>query len=346
MVNDIRTISWTGSSVRVIDQTQLPHRLAYLDLDDVDGLVQAIQRLVVRGAPALGATGALGVVVAMRQGQRDGWSAARLVMEVRRIRGARPTASNLAWAVDKMSSLMAQGETVVLRAALQLMAGDEVANRSIGRNGADWVLGHVRCEQVRVLTHCNAGALATTAWGTALGVIRELSERGALEVVYVNETRPLLQGARLTAWELDQEHIPHIVQADSAAASTIVSGAVDVAIIGADRIAANGDTANKIGSLAVALACHYAEALFVVAAPTSTIDLETETGGEIPIELRSEDEVLTAGGTRTAPWKSRAHNPAFDVTPARFISALVTEAGVLEVAKGETPRSANDRTRE
>ncbi len=260
MAKDVRTISWTGSSVRVIDQTQLPRRLTYLDIDDVDGLVRAIQRLVIRGAPALGATGALGVVVAMRQGQRDGWSAARLVMEVGRIRAARPTATNLAWAVDQMSSLMAQGEIVVLRQALQLMADDEVANRAIGRNGADWVLGHVRAEQVRVLTHCNAGALATTAWGSALGVVRELSERGALDVVYVNETRPLLQGARLTAWELDREEIPHIVQVDSAAASTIVSGAVDVAIIGADRIAANGDTANKIGSLAVALACHYAGA--------------------------------------------------------------------------------------
>ena len=203
--------------VRVIDQTQVPRRLTYLDIDDVDGFVRAIQRLVIRGAPALGATGALGVVVAMRQGQRDGWTEARLVMEVGRIRAARPTATNLAWAVDQMSSLMAQGEIVVLRQALQLMADDEVANRAIGRNGADWVLGHVRAEQVRVLTHCNAGALATRAWGSALGVVRELSERGALDVVYVNETRPLLQGARLTAWELDREEIPHIVQVDSAA---------------------------------------------------------------------------------------------------------------------------------
>jgi methylthioribose-1-phosphate isomerase len=340
MTDELRSIRWTGTSVRIIDQTSLPHALSYLDIDDVDSLVDAIARLAVRGAPALGAAGALGVVVAMRQGRREGWSDDRLAGEVARLRSARPTAANLAWAVDRVAPLIGEGEAETLAAALQIVADDEAANRAIGRRGADWILQHVTHRPVRVLTHCNAGLLATTAWGSALGIVRELRDRDALGLVYVDETRPLLQGARLTAWELGQEAIAHLVQVDAAAASTILSGKVDVAIIGADRIAANGDTANKIGSLGVALACHDAGIPFVVAAPESTLDAGTATGEGIPIEMRPEAEVVTWLGVQTAPASSGAHNPAFDVTPARLVSVLVTEARTVEPGKGERPADA------
>jgi methylthioribose-1-phosphate isomerase len=337
MTEELRSIRWTGTAVRIIDQTALPHTLSYLDIEDVDGLVGAIRRLAVRGAPALGAAGALGVVLAMRQAGREGWAADRLAEEIGRLRVARPTASNLAWAVDQVEPLVAEGEAVVLEAALRVVADDEAANREIGRRGADWILERVARRPVRVLTHCNAGLLATTAWGSALGVVRELRDRGQIGLVYVDETRPLLQGARLTAWELEQESIPHLVQVDAAAASTILAGKVDVAIIGADRIAANGDTANKIGSLGVAIACHYAGIPFVVAAPESTVDLGTPTGQGIPIEMRDASEVVSWLGVPTAPASSGAHNPAFDVTPAGLVSVLVTERRTVEPAKGERP---------
>ena len=336
MTEPLRPIEWTGSAIRVIEQTELPGRLLFVSLETVDDLVDAIVRLAVRGAPQLGAVGALGVVLAMDESARDGWTPARLETEIDRIRDARPTAVNLAWGVDRVRPLVAQGRDQVLAAAQAIVADDERINRAIGRNGADWIQARVP-GSVRVLTHCNTGALATTAWGTALGIIRELNARGALEIVFADETRPLLQGARLTAWELAQDGIPHFVQADGAAASTILRHLVDVAIIGADRIAANGDTANKIGSLGVALACADAGVPFIVAAPESTVDVRTASGDDIEIEMRGEAEVLSFAGVRVAPLESRAHNPAFDVTPARLISALVTEEGVMEVSHGETP---------
>jgi methylthioribose-1-phosphate isomerase len=332
----LRPIEWTGAALRVIDQTELPGRLVRVSLTTVDELVDAIDRLAVRGAPQLGAVGALGVVVAMDQGAREGWTDERIQAAIARIRDTRPTAVNLAWGVDRVRVLVPRGREAVLAAALDIVDQDERVNRAIGRHGADWIQARV-AGRVRVLTHCNTGALATTAWGTALGVIRELDSRGALEVVYADETRPLLQGSRLTAWELVQDGIPHFVQADGAAASTILRGLVDVAIIGADRIAANGDTANKIGSLGVALACADAGIPFIVAAPESTVDVRTASGSDIEIEMRDGAEVLTWGGVRVAPLESRAHNPAFDVTPARLISALVTEEGALEVSAGRVP---------
>lgn len=336
MSEPLRPIEWTGSAIRVIDQTELPGRVVLVSLERVDQLVEAIARLAVRGAPQLGAVGALGVVLAMDQATRDGWSDRELGQALDRLRAARPTAVNLAWGVDKVRALVARGRDAVLVAALEIVAQDERDNREMGRHGADWIQARVP-GRVRVLTHCNTGALATTAWGTALGVVRELHARGALEVVYADETRPLLQGARLTAWELVQDGIPYFVQVDGAAASTILRGLVDVAIIGADRIAANGDTANKIGSLGVALACADAGIPFVVAAPESTVDVRTASGADIEIEMRGADEVLAWGGIRVAPEGSRAHNPAFDVTPARLITALVTEEGVMEVSAGQVP---------
>lgn len=331
--DELRAIAWVDGVVRLIDQTRLPGELVFLDIDDVDTMVDAIARLAVRGAPALGAAGGLGVVIALHQAEREGWDTATTDAAIERVRGARPTAVNLAWGVDRVVQHLPQGRDAVLADALALICEDEQANRALGRAGADWIQERVPDRRVRVLTHCNTGMLAATAWGTALGIVRELAARDAIEVVYVDETRPLLQGSRLTAWELVQEGIAHRVQADGAAASTILRGLVDVAIIGADRIAANGDTANKIGSVGVALACADAGVPFVVAAPASTVDPATRSGEEIEIEERAAEEITFFGGQRTAPEASPAFNPAFDVTPARLISAIVTEVGAESPAQ-------------
>ncbi len=338
MSEELRAVHWTGTSLALIDQTVLPHRTETMDVRDVDTLVDAIRRLVVRGAPAIGAAGAYGVALALLQGEREGWTDGEILTAVARIREARPTAVNLMVCVDRVTARLPEGLDAVLEEAAAVQREDVEANRAMGAHGADWLLERVGADRpLRILTHCNTGALATAGWGTALGVIRELHARGRLEVVYADETRPLLQGSRLTAWELVQEGIPHYVQADGAAAGTILRGEVDAAIVGADRIAANGDTANKVGTVGVALACADAGIPFLVAAPTTTVDLATKTGDDIHIELRGEDEVLEWGGVRTAPAGSRGHNPAFDVTPGRLVTGLVTERGVLEVSAGELP---------
>jgi methylthioribose-1-phosphate isomerase len=341
MSQELRAVHWTGSSLALIDQTLLPHRNETMDVHDVDTLVDAIQRLVVRGAPAIGAAGAYGVALAIIEGEREGWTEAEVRAAVARVREARPTAVNLMVCVDRVMTRFDEGLDAVLEEAAAVQREDVAANRAMGAFGADWLLEKLQQAGVerplRILTHCNTGALATAGWGTALGVIRELHARGRLEVVYADETRPLLQGSRLTAWELVQEGIPHYVQADGAAAGTILRGEVDAAIVGADRIAANGDTANKVGTVGVALACADAGIPFLVAAPTTTVDLSTKTGDEIHIELRGEAEVLEWSGVRTAPAESRGHNPAFDVTPGRLVTGLVTERGVLEVSAGELP---------
>lgn len=337
MTNDVRAVEWTGDGLRLLDQTVLPGRVEYLDVRDVDTLVDAIRRLVVRGAPALGVAGAFGVAVALLQAEREGWDRARRNAAIGRIREARPTAVNLAAGVDRVLPLAIEGAAAVAAGAQELLDEDVRGNRAIGAFGADWILARTGDRPLRVLTHCNAGALATAGWGTALGVVRELHARGRIELVYADETRPLLQGARLTAWELEQAGIPYVVQADAAAASTILRGLADVAVIGADRVAANGDTANKIGSLGVALACEAAGIPLVVAAPWSTVDLAVPDGDNIPIEERPAEEILGWGGVKTAPAGAAAFNPAFDVTPARLVTALVTETGVLEVSAGVTP---------
>ncbi|MFF4303226.1 S-methyl-5-thioribose-1-phosphate isomerase [Streptomyces sp. NPDC001601] len=338
MSKELRAVDWTGSGLALIDQTRLPHHTETVDVRDVDTLVDAIQRLVVRGAPAIGAAGAYGVALALLEGERKGWSEAQVRKAVARIREARPTAVNLMVCVDRVMSRFTEGLDAVLEEAAAVQREDVEANRAMGEYGADWLLKKIGGDRpLRILTHCNTGALATAGWGTALGVIRELHARGRLEVVHADETRPLLQGSRLTAWELVQEGIPHYVQADAAAAGTILRGEVDAAVVGADRIAANGDTANKVGTVGVALACAYAGIPFLVAAPTTTVDLSTPTGDDIHIELRGEDEVLEWAGVRTAPAGSRGHNPAFDVTPGRLVTGLVTERGVLEVSAGELP---------
>ncbi|MGC8628567.1 MAG: S-methyl-5-thioribose-1-phosphate isomerase, partial [Acidimicrobiales bacterium] len=202
---ELRSVSWTGDALVLIDQTALPQTLQYLEIRKVEDLIVAIQRQSVRGAPALGAAGALGVVLALRQQQDEGWDEEQLARALEQLRHARPTARNLAWGVDLVRPYMPLGEGRVLSAALELIATEEAANHEIGRRGADWIMDQVRRRPIRVLTHCNTGALATTGWGTALGIVRDLARRGALEVVYVDETRPLLQGARLTAFELSRE---------------------------------------------------------------------------------------------------------------------------------------------
>ncbi|MHC5903524.1 S-methyl-5-thioribose-1-phosphate isomerase [Streptomyces sp. S6] len=338
MSQELRAVDWTGTGLALIDQTVLPHRTETVDIRDVDALIDAIKRLVVRGAPAIGAAGAYGVALALIQGEREGWSDLQILDAVARVREARPTAVNLMVCVDRVMTRYAEGLDAVLEEAAAVQREDVEANRAMGVHGADWLIKKAGVDRpLRILTHCNTGALATAGWGTALGVVRELHARGRVEVVYADETRPLLQGSRLTAWELVQEGIPHYVQADGAAAGTILRGEVDATIVGADRIAANGDTANKVGTVGVALACADAGIPFLVAAPTTTVDLATATGAGIHIELRGEDEVLEWGGIRTAPAESRGHNPAFDVTPGRLITGLVTERGVLEVSAGELP---------
>lgn len=338
----IRALEWIDedAALRIIDQTALPAQERRVDITTVDSLVDAIITLAVRGAPALGAAGAFGVVIALRQAKAEGWSQSRLADEVDRIRGARPTAVNLAWGVDQAWAVAPAGELAALQCAKRIMVDDEAANRCLSKLGADWLLHQVGKPVINVVTHCNTGGLATTAWGTAYGIIHELHTRAALGMVYADETRPLLQGARLTSWELTQDGITHMIEADGAASSTILSGRVDAAIIGADRIASNGDTANKIGSVALALACQRARIPFVVAAPFSTVDTSIRDGGEIAIEQRDQKEVLEFAKDRTAPEGAVGFNPAFDVTPHDLISAIVTERGVVEPSRHDDSLSA------
>lgn len=330
----VRTIDWDGDAIRIVDQTLLPHELRYLRLQDVDALIGAIRRLAVRGAPALGVAGALGVALAAHGGA----TGAALRADADRIRASRPTAVNLAWGVDDVLRAAEQGgpEAAVQR-ALELLEGDIATNRALAARGLgllDELIGH---RPRTLLTHCNAGGLACVEWGTALGVVRAAHERGGLEHVYSTETRPLLQGARITAFELQQMGIAHQVLVDSAGPAVIGRGDVDAVVVGADRIAANGDVANKIGTYAMALAAADAGIPFVVAAPESTIDAATPDGASIEIEERDPEEVLALDGRRTAPRGSTALNLAFDVTPARLVSAIVTERRVVRPAAGERP---------
>lgn len=334
----MRAIEWVGGEdpgIRIIDQTALPNETRSLLLQTVAELEAAITSLAVRGAPALGAAGGLGVVLAMHQAQRESWDAARLAGEIARVRDARPTAVNLAWGADRVDAVREAGIDTALQEALDIVAEDEAANIQLSELGADWIRERTGKDRVRVVTHCNTGALATAAWGTAYGIIRRLHEDGHIELVYADETRPLLQGSRLTAWELSQDGIPHVIQVDGAASSTILRGLVDVAIIGADRIAADGDTANKVGSVALALAARRAGIPFVVAAPFSTVDLSVDSGDAIEIEQRSAAEVVEFGARSVAPAGTEVFNPAFDVTPHDLISAIVTERGIVEPATGE-----------
>jgi len=333
----VRSIDWVQDHVVLLDQTRLPHEERQLWVTTVDELVDAISRLAVRGAPALGAAGALGVLLAVQEAGLSGWDEAALRAAVERLRAARPTAVNLARGVDRVVARLPEGAAAVRDEALRVLAEDGEVNRAIAASGARLLLGLIDTDRLRVYTHCNAGALATVEWGTALGVVHSLLALGRLGLVYVGETRPLLQGSRLTAWELERLGADYRIVVDAAGPGVIARGMVDAVVVGADRVAANGDVVNKVGTFPLALAAARARVPFVVAAPESTLDAETPNGDAVTIELRSQDEVLAVGGVRIAPDGARGFNPAFDITPAELVTALVTEQRVVRPAAGERP---------
>jgi S-methyl-5-thioribose-1-phosphate isomerase len=273
--------------------------------------------------------GALGVALAVRQAEREGWDAGRLDTEVKRIADARPTAVNLRREVLAVAALRQGGSEAVEAAALAVLDTAVASSKKVSERGASFLIDECGAGPLKVHTHCNTGALACLGWGSALGVIRALRDRGALAHVIADETRPLLQGSRLTAWELGQLGIEHYLAADGAGPFLIARGHADAVVVGADRVAANGDVANKIGTYSLALAARRAGIPFVVAAPESTIDEATPTGADIPIELRSDDEVTSFAGVLAAPAGTRALNYAFDVTPADLVTAIVTEDRVI-----------------
>jgi methylthioribose-1-phosphate isomerase len=320
----MRTIEWVDGAVVIVDQTALPHELRRVTLHTVDEMIDAIARLAVRGAPALGVAGALGVALAARSASEAGQVAA----EAERLRSARPTAVNLARGVDRALARLGDGPDAVLAAALAVLDAEVEASRAMARRGADEI-GLLRGgAPLRLLTHCNTGALACVEGGTALGVVAELHRRHLVAEVLATETRPLLQGARLTAWELRQLGVPHRVCVDSAGPSAIGRGLVDAVVVGADRVAANGDVANKVGTFPLALAAARAGVPFYVVAPESTLDAATADGRAIEVEERDAGEVTSIGGTPLAPAGTDAWNPAFDVTPADLVTAVITDQRV------------------
>jgi S-methyl-5-thioribose-1-phosphate isomerase len=329
-----RSLHWDGDAVVAVDQCALPHEYRLLTLRTPDEVIDAIKRLAIRGAPAIGVAGALAVALSARAHTVDGRCDEIAVRtEAARISDARPTAVNLSWAVRRVLGTLSGGADAVLTEALAMLAEDEQRNRAAAGLAADLVRGLCGHHPLRLLTHCNTGRLATVAWGTALGAIRELAEDGCVAEVLFGETRPLLQGARLTAWELAEAGIPHRMCVDSAGPAALAAGMIDCVLVGADRVCANGDVANKIGTYSLALAAHRAGVPFVVVAPVSTLDLTLATGADIVIEERAAGEVTGFGGVRVAPAGTGAFNPAFDVTPADLITAVVTEDGVYRPAE-------------
>jgi methylthioribose-1-phosphate isomerase len=313
-------VQWQGDHLRLLDQRRLPAEEVWIDCRDATEVTQAIRDLAVRGAPAIGIAAAWGVAMAAQR-------KAPMDIVLTMLRAARPTAVNLMWALDRMKKRIAAGADAdaLVREAQAIQDEDLAANRRMGELGASLIN-----PGSGVLTHCNTGSLATAGYGTALGVIRAGVAAGRIANVYAGETRPWQQGARLTMWELVRDGIPAQLIADSAAAHLMKSGAVQWVIVGADRIAANGDTANKIGTYQLAIAARYHGVRFMVVAPSSTVDMATGTGEEIEIELRDPAELLSMAGQRTVVQGANAWNPVFDVAPAELIDAIVTERGVIE----------------
>jgi methylthioribose-1-phosphate isomerase len=332
-----RTLEWIGDSdgfVRLIDQTQLPATLAYRDCRTVEDVWEAIRSLRVRGAPAIGVSAAMGVVIGVQDCEDAARYSDRLCQVTTYLRTSRPTAVNLFWALDRMERCFERaGRTGtprewtrrLLAEALAIQDEDRRMCRAIGAAGA-----HLIADGQGVLTHCNAGGLATAEYGTALAVMFTAAERGRRFHVFADETRPLLQGARLTAWELNQADIPVTLICDSMAAQVMKEGRVQLVIVGADRIAANGDTANKIGTYGVALLARAHGIPFYVAAPSSTFDLSLPNGDSIPIEQRDRSEITHGFGRQTAPDGINVYNPAFDVTPHSLIACIITEKGLIQ----------------
>ncbi|HZM74646.1 MAG TPA: S-methyl-5-thioribose-1-phosphate isomerase [Candidatus Limnocylindrales bacterium] len=315
-----RTVDWDGEAIVIVDQCALPHDYRLVRLTDVDSLIDAIKRLAIRGAPALGGAGALGV--ALLAAKHD---PATVREQAERLAAVRPTAVNLRWGVQQCLACLDDGPQAVLARALQVLEQDEWANRQASLHACELIRQLCPRRPLRLLTHCNAGRLATVGWGSALGVVRHLAAAGEVEYVLADETRPLLQGARLTAYELAEMGVPYRLCPDSAAAAAMSLGMVDAVVVGADRIAANGDVANKIGTLSVALAAARHAVPFIVVAPQSTVDDTLASGDQIPIEQRAEAEVTHFAGHRIAPQGAQAFNPAFDVTPADLVTAIVTQ---------------------
>jgi methylthioribose-1-phosphate isomerase len=332
---EIRTLEWKRGKLFLLDQTKLPLREIYVPCSSHREVAAAIRTMIVRGAPAIGVAAAFGMVLGAGKIKTKAYLAFRKEIEGigDRLIATRPTAVNLLWAVERCKNLVRQnrGEPVekiqnlLEREAVRIRDEDIAANRAMGRQGQILIP-----DGASILTHCNAGALATAGYGTALGVIRAAFEKGKRIRVFVDETRPFLQGARLTAWELMKEKIPCALITDNMAGSLMAQGKIDLAIVGADRIAANGDVANKIGTYSLAVLCNAHRLPFYVAAPLSTIDLETQTGREIPIEERPPGEVTSIGKQRIAPRGVKVLNPAFDVTPRRYIRAVITERGIIQ----------------
>ena len=337
----IKTLEWTNAGVRFIDQTKLPTEEVYVTCKNYEEVAEAIRTMIVRGAPAIGVAAAMGVALGAQQSQ------ATTMPEFERefdaicnvLAGTRPTAVNLFWAIRRMRDKFEQLRTLpiekvkaeLVAEAQRMLVEDIAANEAMGRHGAVLLPAGGA-----VLTHCNAGALATAGYGTALGVIRAAVASGKKLSVFADETRPFLQGSRLTAWELMKDGIPTTLIADNMAGAMMRMGKIDAVIVGADRIAANGDVANKIGTYTVAVLAKEHGIPFYVAAPISTVDLNTPDGSQIPIEQRASTEVTHFAGKQIAPDEVRVENPAFDVTPNRFVAAIITERGVARAPYGET----------
>jgi methylthioribose-1-phosphate isomerase len=331
----IKTIEWTEDGIVMIDQRLLPAEEVYPVFRTYEEVARAIKEMVIRGAPAIGVAAAMGIALGARDTKAGGLDefdpAFDRICEV--MRATRPTAVNLFWAIERMRSLyarlkrdnrsLAEIRGLLIEEAKRMHEEDVAANRELGRFGAELIP-----DGATVLTHCNAGALATAGYGTALGVIRAAAEAGKRVAVFADETRPFLQGARLTAWELQKENIPVTLITDNMAGHFMKSGRIDCVIVGADRIAANGDTANKIGTYSVAVLAKENDLPFYVAAPISTLDVRLESGDQIPIEERDGREVTHIKGAQLAPQGIEIANPAFDVTPHRYIAAIITERGV------------------
>ena len=328
-----RSLDWIDDAVTLVDQTRLPASFETLRIEDVPAMVDAIKRLSVRGAPAIGVAGAFGVALAVRD---HGSSGPDFDAAVASLRQARPTAVNLARMVDRTAALASEGFERVLAEAIAIRDEELVASQAMGVLGADLIADLAGDSPVAAMTICNTGGLATVERGTALAVIQTLHERRRLREALALETRPLLQGARLTTWELERMGAPHRLVVDSAGPFLLSRGIADVVLTGADRIAANGDTANKIGTYSLALGAARAGVPFVVVAPETTVDMATASGADIEIEDRGPAEVISLAGVATAPAGTGAVNPAFDVTPVDLITAIVTDRRVIRLDKGET----------
>ncbi len=328
-----RSIEWVDGVVRMLDQRQLPHKTVYVDYTDYHSVATAIREMVIRGAPAIGAAAAYGLAVTAAHSRAGDVGALRTELETAAdvLRTARPTAVNLFWAIDRVMARVADPalnsipaiQAATLGEAHAIADEDVQANKQIGLHALPLIP-----DPAKIIHHCNTGSLATVDYGTALGIIRIAHEHGKQVHAYLDETRPRLQGARLSAWELKQQGIPHTVIVDGASGHLMRTVGIDLCVVGADRVVANGDTANKIGTYNLALAAYAHEVPFYVAAPTSTIDMATSSGDEIEIEERPAREITHIGETQITPDDTPVANIAFDVTPAKYITAIITEAGI------------------